>query len=125
MYVVCIVLYTLLLITAQTSAYKDVLEHVLKCRDLCKQLGLSSVPSDPTPSLLALYEFEAKLELGYTDIDSMLEQISILPALDTKILESVAALCVRCSQTNMAVEALKLAIQHHLKAGDLDGEKLR
>lgn len=78
-----------------------------------------------TPSLLPLYEFEAKLELGATDMDSMFSHMSSLPGLDASTLETVAALCVRCSKSELAVQALKLAIQHHLKAGELDGEKLR
>ena len=101
------------------------LDHVSKCRGLYKQLGLSSVANDPTPSLIALYEFEAKLELGHNDIDSMLAHISTQPSLDTQTLETMASLCVRCSQPRMAEQALKLAIQHHLRAGNLDGDKLR
>lgn len=86
---------------------------------------MSNAISDPTPALLALYEFEAKLELGHTDMDSQLAHISSLPGLETKTLETIAALCVRCSQPGLAVQALKLAIQHHLKSGYIDGEKLR
>ncbi len=78
-----------------------------------------------TPSLLPLYEFEAKLELGATDIDSMLSHMSSVPGLDANALETVAALCVRCSRPELSVQALRLAIQHHLRAGELDGEKLR
>ena len=109
----------------QVSSYKAVLDHISKCRGICKQLGISSSAGDPTPSLLALYEFEAKLELHHSDIDSSLSQLSSLPGVDTKTLETVAALCVRCSQPGLAVQALRLAIQQHLRAGDLDGEKLR
>ena len=107
------------------SSYKAVLDHISKCRGICKQLGMSNATGDPTPSLLALYEFEAKLELHHSDIDSSLTQLSSLPGVDTKTLETVAALCVRCSQPGLAVQALRLAIQQHLRAGDLDGEKLR
>ncbi len=113
-----------LTINFQNSSYKDVLDHVFKCRGICKQLGLSNAASDPTPSLLSLYEFEAKLELGANDLDSMLAHISSLPGLEAKTLETMAALCVRCSQPSLSVQALRLAIQHHLRAGDLDGEKL-
>ena len=81
--------------------------------------------TDPTPSLLALYEFEAKLELGHSALDSSLAQITALPGLETKTMETIAALCVRGCQQTLAVQALKLAVQQHLRSGSLDGEKLR
>lgn len=86
-------------------------------------------PSDPTHSLLALYEFEAKLKLGHQDLDNILEQITKLPSVEPKTFETIAALCVRspghqdCHTIGM--NALRTAIRWHLQANPVDGERLR
>ena len=86
-------------------------------------------PSDPTHSLLALYEFEAKLKLGHQDLDNVLEQITTLPSVEPKTFETIAALCVRSSNDHcchtVGVNALRIAIRWHLQASSVDGDRLR
>ena len=86
-------------------------------------------PSDPTHSLLALYEFEAKLKLGHQDLDNILEQITKLPSVEPKTFETIAALCVHSTGHhnchNIGMNALRTAIRLHLQASPIDGERLR
>ena len=83
---------------------RSVLEHVLTCHSISQQLGLdaTSHPKDPTPSLLALYEFEAKLVLGHPELRALLEQVVQMPSVEAKTLETMAALCMRSGNTGMA-----------------------
>ena len=110
---------------------ESVLENVGTCRSLCRQIGMGGVSdaSDPTHSLLALYEFEAKLKLGHQDLDNVLEQITKMPSVEPKTFESIAALCVRSSDTknchSVGMNALRTAIRCHLQSSSLDGERLR
>ena len=46
--------------------------------------------SDPTPSLLALYEFEAKLHLGHPELEGVLEQVSSMALTEPKTFETIA-----------------------------------
>ena len=46
--------------------------------------------SDPTFSLLALYEFEAKLHLGHPDLEGVLEKISSTSLMEPKTFETIA-----------------------------------
>ena len=94
-------------------------------------MGMGGVrdPSDPTHSLLALYEFEAKLKLGHQDLDNILEQITKLPSVEPKTFETVAALCVHSPGPHnchaIGMSALRTAIRSHLQASPIDGERLR
>lgn len=80
---------------------KSVLEHVSTCHSISQQLGTDNTnhPKDPTPSLLALYEFEAKLLLGHRDLHAILERVVQSPSVETKTLETIAALCMRSGDT--------------------------
>ena len=94
-------------------------------------MGMGGVrdPSDPTHSLLALYEFEAKLKLGHQDLDNILEQITKLPSVEPKTFDTVAALCVHSPGPHnchaIGMNALRTAIRSHLQASPIDGERLR
>ena len=46
--------------------------------------------SDPTFSLLALYEFEAKLHLGHPDLEGVLEKLSSTSLTEPKTFETIA-----------------------------------
>ena len=110
---------------------ESVLENVERCRSICRQIGVGGVidVSDPTHSLLALYEFEAKLKLGHQDLDNALEQITKLPSVEPKTFETIAALCVRSPGNHnchsVGMNALRTAIRCHLQANTVDGERLR
>ena len=88
-------------IVLQKVAMQSVLEHVSTCHSVSQQLGLdtASHPKDPTPSLLALYEFEAKLLLGGGELGVLLERVVQLPHVEAKTLETMAALCIRSGDT--------------------------
>ena len=110
---------------------ESVLENIATCRSLCRQLGMGGVSdaSDPTHSLLALYQFEAKLKLGHRDLDNVLEQITKLELVEPKTYETIAALCVHSSENQhclgVGMNALRTAVRCHLQASPVDGERLR
>lgn len=74
-----------------------VLDHVSACRSISQQLGGGVVngPKDPVPSLLVLYEFEAKLLLGQHELRGLLDRAINIPSIEAKTMETMAALCVR------------------------------
>ena len=78
----------------QTSAFETVLEHVSECRAICQRLGRAPAPSDsssdPTPSLLSLYEFEARLHLGHPNLETVIEDVSKVPGTEPKTFETIA-----------------------------------
>ena len=82
---------SILLCFPQISALEAVLEHVSECRTVCQQLeGGVADSSDPTFSLLALYEFEAKLHLGHPDLEGVLERVSSMSLTEPKTFETIA-----------------------------------
>ena len=67
------------------------LEHVSGCWAVCQQLDTGVADSsDPTPSLLALYEFEAKLHLGHPELEGVLERVSSMSLAGPKTFETIA-----------------------------------
>ena len=76
---------------------QSVLDHVSACHSISQQLGggVSNSPKDPIPSLLVLYEFEAKLLLSQQELHSLLERAMHIPSIEAKTMETMAALCVR------------------------------
>ena len=77
-----------------------VLEHVSSGRAVHDQLieiSGESDSKDPALVWLVLYEFEAKLLLGHSDIDSVLHGVCALPAVEAKTLETMAALSIQAS----------------------------
>ena len=107
--------------------------------------------SDPTFSLLALYEFEAKLHLGHPDLEGVLEKISSTSLMEPKTFETIAgrarvflqlalhdllppshthtppalSIQVPARGHTLGVRALKMAVQCHLRASQLDCDRLR
>ena len=67
---------------------EEVLLHVRKCRGLCHELELTS--TDPTLSLLALYEFEASVCLNLHDAARVFDTLSSLSISDPKVYETIA-----------------------------------
>ncbi len=76
---------------SQASALESVLQHVSDCRSLCQRLELTpSDSSDPTHPLLFLYEFEARLHLGHTHLETVLDQVATLSSVEPKTFETIA-----------------------------------
>lgn len=67
---------------------KDVLSHVQQCRNFCSSTEVHS--SDPTLSLLILYEFEAQLWLNLPDALRVLDVVKMCPNVEPKIYENIA-----------------------------------
>ena len=87
---------------------KRVLDHVSTCHSIAQQIGAGAINcKDPTPSLLALYDFEAKLVLNPAELNGVLERVSHIPSVEAKTLETMAALCI-CTQNsgNLCVSML-------------------
>ena len=75
----------------QVSILEQVLVHVSECHSICQQIGTrSNDPSDPTASILCMYEFEAKHQLGRPDSELVLDRLSSQPNPDPKIFETIA-----------------------------------
>jgi hypothetical protein len=74
-----------------------VLNHVSACRSISQHLGGGVVnsPVDPVPSLLVLYEFEAKLVLGQQELHGLLDRAMHIPSIEAKTMETMAALCMQ------------------------------
>lgn len=98
-----------------------VLDHVSACRSISQQLGggvagggMAGVPKDPIPSLLVLYEFEAKLLLSQHELHGLLDRALHIPSVEAKTMETMAALCMR---TQVSGEEYKRAwhFMHVLK----------
>ena len=81
----------------QGSILEQVLEHVSECHSICRQIGIrTNDPTDPTTSILAMYEYEAKHGLGRSDSDSILERLSVQPNPDPKTFEAIAGESGQC-----------------------------
>jgi len=77
---------------------------------------------DPTLVWLALYEFEAKLLLGHSDIDSALQSVCALPAVEAKTLETMAALSIRTpsgKEINLAMHLAYILDEHKIEVKNL------
>ena len=70
---------------------EQVLNHVSECRSICQQIGTrTNDPNDPTTSILCMYEYEAKHQLGHPDSQSVLDQLTSHPSPDPKTFETIA-----------------------------------
>ena len=76
---------------------QTVLDHVSACRSISQKLkgGVVNRPEDPIPSLLVLYEFEAKLVLSQQELRGILERTMHIPFTEAKTMETMAALCIQ------------------------------
>ena len=76
-----------------------VLEHISICYSIHQELiaAHNIDPKDSTLAWLWLYKFEAKLFLGHSDLDAVLEKVSALASVEAKTLETMAALCLRAA----------------------------
>eukprot|EP00064_Thunnus_orientalis_P006140 superscaffoldBa00000626_g6156 len=81
--------------SAQTEELTQALEHIQICWEVWKTLKASgSFPMDPTDTLLLLYEFEARAKLNDPKVETVLESVLELENVETKVLETIAALAM-------------------------------
>uniref|UniRef100_A0A8D3B093 Protein ZIP4 homolog n=1 Tax=Scophthalmus maximus TaxID=52904 RepID=A0A8D3B093_SCOMX len=79
----------------QTEELTQALEHIQICWEVWKTLKASgSFPTDPTDTLLLLYEFEARAKLNDAKVETVLESVLELENVETKVLEIIAALAM-------------------------------
>ena len=64
------------------------ISHIQTCQEICR--GLTLYPSDPTMSLLAVYEFEARLVLDPSEAGRVLDAMKDLSQCEPKNYETMA-----------------------------------
>lgn len=78
----------------QTESLEAALSHITECQAICQKLQvtppLTFDPCDPTPSLLLLYEFEARLHLGHPDLERLFGGVAEAASTEPKTLETLA-----------------------------------
>ncbi|CAB3987595.1 Testis-expressed sequence 11 [Paramuricea clavata] len=105
------------------KCFMQVLDHVNDCRKILQLLNKSvnqdQQNTDDVPVVLSVYEFDAKANLNYDDVECLLDQISKLPNTDGKTFETIAALSTKLPNTPRNIQitknALVLAIRTHCK----------
>ncbi|XP_054453956.1 testis-expressed protein 11 [Anoplopoma fimbria] len=110
--------------SAQTEQLTQALEYIQICWEVWKTLKASgSSPMDPTDTLLLLYEFEARAKLNDPKVETVLESVLELENVETKVLETIAALAMEppAHFPLLCKKALRVALSLHKKQpqGDL------
>ncbi|XP_071773210.2 testis-expressed protein 11 [Centroberyx gerrardi] len=109
--------------SAQTEELTQALEHIQICWEVWRTLKASgSFPMDPTDTLLLLYEFEARAKLNDPKVETVLESILELENVETKVLETVAALAMEppAHFPLLCKKALRIALSLHKKQPQAD-----
>uniref|UniRef100_A0A672HE23 Protein ZIP4 homolog n=1 Tax=Salarias fasciatus TaxID=181472 RepID=A0A672HE23_SALFA len=82
-------------LSSQTEDLTQALEYIQICSEIWKTLKASgSFPTDPTDTLLLLYEFEARAKLNDPKVETLLESVLELENIEIKVLETMAALAM-------------------------------
>uniref|UniRef100_A0A3Q1EKX2 Protein ZIP4 homolog n=1 Tax=Acanthochromis polyacanthus TaxID=80966 RepID=A0A3Q1EKX2_9TELE len=98
--------------SAQTEELTQALEHIQICWEICKTLKAS----DPTDSLLLLYEFEARAKLNDPKVETILESVLELENVEAKLLETIAlAMEPPAHFPLLCKKALRVALSLHKK----------
>ncbi|CAH3120833.1 unnamed protein product [Pocillopora meandrina] len=113
----------------KTKLLRKCLGHVDACRVLRKKIGIGGLNSslkDESLLLLALYEFEAKAQLGDSDLCFCLDAAEALLNADPGTFETFAALAVEppAYHREISMRALRIAIKKHLAMDVIDFTKL-
>ncbi|XP_026214349.1 testis-expressed protein 11 [Anabas testudineus] len=109
--------------SAQTDELTQALEHIQICWEVWKTLRASgSFPLDPTDTLLLLYEFEARAKLNDPKVETVLESVLELENVDSKVLETIAALAMEppAHFPLLCKKALRVALSLHKKQPQAD-----
>uniref|UniRef100_A0A671ULS0 Protein ZIP4 homolog n=1 Tax=Sparus aurata TaxID=8175 RepID=A0A671ULS0_SPAAU len=111
------------LLTDQTEVLTQALEHIQTCWEVWKTLKASgNFPTDPTDTLLLLYEFEARAKLNDPKVETVLESVLDLENVETKVLETIAALAMEppAHFPLLSKKALRVALSLHKKQPQAD-----
>ncbi|KAF1384881.1 hypothetical protein PFLUV_G00124790 [Perca fluviatilis] len=109
--------------SVQTEELTQALEHIQICWEVWKTLKASgSSPMDPTDTLLLLYEFEARAKLNDPKVETVLESVLELENVETKVLETIAALAMEppAHFPLLCKKALRVALSLHKKQPQAD-----
>ncbi|XP_068445351.1 testis-expressed protein 11 [Clinocottus analis] len=109
--------------SAQTEHLTQALEYIQICWEVWKTLKASgSSPMDPTDTLLLLYEFEARAKLNDPKLETVLESVLELENVETKVLETIAALAIEppAHFPLLCKKALRVALSLHKKQPQAD-----
>ncbi|XP_028444470.1 testis-expressed protein 11 isoform X1 [Perca flavescens] len=109
--------------SVQTEELTQALEHIQICWEVWKTLKASgSSPMDPTDTLLLLYEFEARAKLNDPKVETVLESVLELENVETKVLETIAALAMEppAHFPLLCKKALRVAFSLHKKQPQAD-----
>ncbi|XP_060904335.1 testis-expressed protein 11 [Labrus mixtus] len=104
--------------SAQTEELTQALEHIQICWEIWKTLKASgNFPMDPTDTLLLLYEFEARAKLNDPKVETVLESVLELENVETKVLETIAALAMEppAHFPLLCKKALRVTLSLHKK----------
>ncbi|KAL6117423.1 tex11 [Pungitius sinensis] len=104
--------------SAQSEQLTQALEYTHICGEVWKTLKASgSSPMDPTDTLLLLYEFEARAKLNDPKVETVLESVLELDNVETKVLETIAALAMEppAHFPLLCKKALRVALSLHKK----------
>ncbi|KAM8733021.1 testis-expressed protein 11 [Acanthopagrus schlegelii] len=119
----CLELCRKSLLTDQTEELTQALEHIQTCWEVWKTLKASgNFPTDPTDTLLLLYEFEARAKLNDPKVETVLESVLDLENVETKVLETIAALAMEppAHFPLLSKKALRVALSLHKKQPQAD-----
>ncbi|XP_059919031.1 testis-expressed protein 11 [Gadus macrocephalus] len=114
--------------SVQTEELINALENIQICTEVWKTLRASgNFPNDQTDTLLLLYEFEARAKLNDPKVETILESILELDDVDTKVLETIAALSMEppAHYPSLCKKALRIALSLHKKRPDGDMARCR
>ncbi|XP_078117474.1 testis-expressed protein 11 [Sander vitreus] len=109
--------------SVQTEELTQALEHIQICWEVWKTLKASgSSPMDPTDTLLLLYEFEARAKMNDPKVETVLESVLELEYVETKVLETIAALAMEppAHFPLLCKKALRVALSLHKKQPQAD-----
>ncbi|KAI0226541.1 Testis-expressed protein 11 [Lamellibrachia satsuma] len=111
--------------TDKTDILRRSLQHIEDCHAICRKIRDLSMISDSeghgmdhtATVLLVLYEFEAKARLGDVNLEAVLEKALLLPQVEPKAFETMAALAqeARPGCRGLSIRILKIAIKKHLQ----------
>ncbi|KPP69795.1 hypothetical protein Z043_111425 [Scleropages formosus] len=102
----------------QAEHLTQALEYIQMCREVWKALrATGDFSRDPTETLLFLYEFEARAKLNDPDLEDLLETVLGMEDVETKTLETIAALAMEppAHYPLLCKKVLRIALFLHKK----------